>query len=590
MTTSNESAGVYPSVSDYSDYVVATAGTKVGIVGGATKGELSKLVITDLPTFYKKLGKPVANDYGLLCAEQVLKAKGTVIFKRIAKIGTYATAGNSTNAVSFQAKTMGALNGATVVISDLDTSTGTKFKVVLNDNKGTPLETYENVNLDTASPDFISTRLSSSEHITVAISKGVAVEETTLTFSGGSLGASKAVSESAGIKFATLTYDSTMNQGTVEFSDLQADGYINFIVTNPAGVVLETLTSLSESEDDPRYFVNMINEYSEYVSVSYDKSKLDSVVATKYVLGGGRDGIDGITSAEITEGINAFSNQEEELVKVLTAPGYTKDPAIAKLLDSVASGRDDCIALIDPPPEIIGDAQKVVDWTNGSGVYLGKHDPIGTKDSACYAPWMTMYNGSVGANVHVPPSVLVASVYVQNDKIGHEWTAPAGLNRGKLQTTVTLDKYYNQAERDILYGGRNCVNPIIKFYNEGIVVWGQKTMQRNSTSLDRLNVARVVKYLKNALKLKSAYFVFEGSIQSIWDRWVLTVEPLLEEVKLNQGLYDYRVEMSYGTTITESNLVNHIMPGVIKLLPTQTAEIIPIDFRLYSGGIEFPEE
>lgn len=593
MTASNTSPGVYPSVSDYSDYVVATTGITVGVVGGATKGELSKLTISDVNALYSKLGKPVANDYGLLLAEQVLKAGGVVIYKRIVRLGTNATAGSSSDAISFKAKVEGTeMNGATAKITNKAGSGKTAtFDLTITKVDGkTVLETITGATLNSEdSVNYIGVKLANSEHVSVAVAKDHEVSETTLTFAGGSFGASKGTAEGKGVKFSTITYDSTMNQGTIKFTDTQADGYFSFIVKDPSGTVVEELSSLSTDEDDSRYFVTTINNYSEYVRLTYDKEKAGTILDTEYVIGGGRDGISGLTSAEITAGITEFSNQEEEELKVLTAPGYTQDPAIAKLLDNIASNRDDCIAIIDPPSNLL-EPKEIADWTNGSGNFSGTHDIIGSNNSACYAPWMTMYHQSLGANVHIPPSVMVAAVIVQNDKLGYPWLAPAGLTRGKIATTVTLDKYFNQSDRDILYGGRNCVNPIIKFYNEGIVVWGQKTMQRNSTALDRLNVVRLVKYLKNALKITSAYFVFEGSNQTVWDRWVLTVEPILEEIKNTQGLYDYSVSMGYGTTVSESNLVNHIMPGVIKLLPTQTAEIIPIDFKLYSGGIEFPED
>ena len=587
MIINHDSPGVYPMTTDNSDYVPSIAGTPVGVVGGATKGKLTLSTFTDIDDLHRELGYPVEEDYGLRLAEYVLKAKGVVRFQRIIKRGTKATAGDkSTDPLVFTSKVEGNI-GYTISVEN--TQEDGTFDVVVKDGSK-ELEKFTTLNLDASSPSNVTRVLSSNSNLvtaTVVPDKKVADKEYTLA--GGTNGASHGVAGQRGtdnVIFTTKTYDSTLNGAIAELSEKGSDGFFDFSISRD-GVVIEKLTSLSDDVDDSRYFVDTINKYSEYVTIFFDTKVSPTVVAKRLYIQGGTDGINGITTAEVIEGLSTFENPEAVDVRVLTAPGYV-DVRVAKYGDSIASTRDDCEFLVDLPRDIIK-PQDCVDYVNGKGEWEGKHDAIGGSGSACYSPWMTVYDERLKKDVEVPPSVFVASVYVTSDRLGSPWSAPAGLKRGKITTPVKLLSHYNQADRDILCGGRNCVNPIISYSGEGIVVWGQKTMQRRSSSLDRVGVVRLIHYLKRAIKLRTAYLVFDGSNKAMWDQWILSVEPILEDCKSNGGLYDYRVRMGRESTITDHDIDNYIAPGVIQLLPTKTAEIIPVDFQLYSGGISFKD-
>ena len=110
---------------------------------------------------------------------------------------------------------------------------------------------------------------------------------------------------------------------------------------------------------------------------------------------------------------------------------------------------------------------------------------------------------------------MVSGVYSFNDKVAHPWFAPAGLQRGHLLTALDVEYSPTQGERDLLYGSGNAVNPIVKFPQDGITVWGQRTLQRTSSALDRVNVRMLLIHLKKNLVRSLRNFVFEPSIKTL---------------------------------------------------------------------------
>jgi hypothetical protein len=172
-----------------------------------------------------------------------------------------------------------------------------------------------------------------------------------------------------------------------------------------------------------------------------------------------------------------------------------------------------------------------------------------------------------------------------NDKIGAPWYAPAGLTRGGL-TTVS-DTYINlsQAMRDTLYEAR--INPIANFPNEGVVVWGQKTLQARPSALDRVSVRRLLLELKKFIASSTRYLVFEQNTDQTRNIFLSIVNPYMEQVKTKQGLYAFRVVMDASNN-TPDVIDRNILYGQIFLQPTRTAEFIVLDFNIQPTGAQFP--
>jgi hypothetical protein len=211
---------------------------------------------------------------------------------------------------------------------------------------------------------------------------------------------------------------------------------------------------------------------------------------------------------------------------------------------------------------------------------------IDSNYTATYWPWVRILNPSNNVPLWVPPSVVVPGALAFNDAIAAPWYAPAGLTRGGL--TSVSDTYQNlsQARRDTLYENR--VNPIANFPNEGVVIWGQKTLQARPSALDRVNVRRLLITVKKFIASSTRYLVFEPNTNATRNRFLAIVNPYLEQVRAEQGLYAFRVVMD-GTNNTADLIDQNILYGQLFLQPTRTAEFIILDFNIQPTGASFPE-
>jgi phage tail sheath protein FI len=182
--------------------------------------------------------------------------------------------------------------------------------------------------------------------------------------------------------------------------------------------------------------------------------------------------------------------------------------------------------------------------------------------------------------------VVVAGALSQNDNAAAPWYAPAGLTRGGL--TIVSDTYIrlSRSDRDALYEAR--VNPIANFPNDGVVIWGQKTLQARPSALDRVNVRRLLLTVKKYIATSTRYLVFEQNTDATRLRFLSIVNPYLERVRAQQGLTAFRVVMD-STNNTSDLIDQNILYGQIFLQPTRTAEFIILDFNIQPTGASFPE-
>ena len=210
---------------------------------------------------------------------------------------------------------------------------------------------------------------------------------------------------------------------------------------------------------------------------------------------------------------------------------------------------------------------------------------LDTNYTAVYWPWLSTTNTATNAQIFVPPSVLLPNVIAFNDKTQAPWFAPAGLSRGVV-TAIGTKVSLAQADRDALYQGR--VNPIANFggQNGGIVVWGQKTLQARPSALDRINVRRLLIAVKKFIASSTRFLVFEQNSVETRNRFLAIVNPYMESVRVQQGLYAFRVVMDDKNN-TPDLIDQNILYGQIFLQPTRTAEFIVLDFNIQPTGAAF---
>ena len=203
-----------------------------------------------------------------------------------------------------------------------------------------------------------------------------------------------------------------------------------------------------------------------------------------------------------------------------------------------------------------------------------------------YWPWVKVGDNELGKNVWVPAGTLIPGVYAFNDRVAAPWFAPAGLNRGGMDAAVTVERKLTQSNRDTLYEAN--INPIASFPNTGIVVYGQKTLQKKSSALDRVNVRRLLIAAKKFVASASKYLVFEQNTTVTRNRFLSIVNPYFTNVQQRQGLFAFKVVMDESLN-TPDVIDRNQLVGQIYLQPTRTAEFILIDFNVLPTGASFPE-
>lgn len=206
---------------------------------------------------------------------------------------------------------------------------------------------------------------------------------------------------------------------------------------------------------------------------------------------------------------------------------------------------------------------------------------------ATYYPWIKYYDTDKNRPVWAPPSVVVPAAIAFNDKVGFEWNAPAGLNRGGLPNVVALKDQLTRKELNTVYDdGR--INPIIKFPGQGPVIWGQKTLQGKPSALDRIGVRRLLISAKKFIASSTRYLVFEQNTATTRNRFLNIVNPYFENVQQKQGLTNFFVKMDEENN-TPDIIDRNILYGQIYLQPSKTAEFIILDFNIQPGSATFGE-
>ena len=284
----------------------------------------------------------------------------------------------------------------------------------------------------------------------------------------------------------------------------------------------------------------------------------------------------GLETANYTNMINLLANKDDYQFNVLVTPGLfdsLNTSAISTIITNTQQ-RGDNIFVLDP----------VVYGQAASGV-ITQASSRDTSYAAEYWPWCQIQDPATGKNVWVPASTMIIGVYAYNDTVAEPWFAPAGINRGGLGTVLRVEQKLNQTTRDSLYTGK--VNPIATFPGQGIVVYGQKTLQTKPSALDRVNVRRLLISLKSYISQVANNLVFEQNTAATRNIFLSQVNPYLSSVQQRQGLFAFKVIMD-ETNNTADVIDRNQLIGQIYVQPTKTAEFIYLDFIITPTGATFP--
>jgi phage tail sheath protein FI len=298
----------------------------------------------------------------------------------------------------------------------------------------------------------------------------------------------------------------------------------------------------------------------------------------------------------VQRAVQSVADPEVVDTNMITMPGLTHQGLITRIIRT-AEDRADALAIVD----LKGGYQPNTEATGDEKTRRGSLDSVvsnlealqeNSSYACAYYPWVQVRDPEKGALLWAPPSVAALGVFANTEAVDELWFAPAGFNRGGLSQgaagipVVGTSQRLTSKERDNLYDAN--INPIANFPNEGIVVFGQKTLQVTPSALDRINVRRLMNYVKKEISRMANNILFQPNVEETWINFTSQVEPFLAAVRARFGLDDFKVVLD-RTTTTPELIDRNIVYAKIFLKPTKAIEYIAIDFNITNSGASFED-
>lgn len=297
-------------------------------------------------------------------------------------------------------------------------------------------------------------------------------------------------------------------------------------------------------------------------------------------------GKDGATAATFLKAIDVLTERSDVDIQLLAIPGIRQPLVADRAIDAVESRFDamyimDTVVYDSENTVVTGSNQKV-SVTNTVSRFSNR--VLDTSFAAAYFPDVILSDPSSGQNIQVPPSVPVLGAFSLNDQLAHPWFAPAGFTRGAMSNVAETQVKLNRDNLDSLYDAD--INPLTSFpHTDGVVVFGQKTLLRTQSSLDRVNVRRLLIELRRRVRRVANNFIFEPNREATLARFSAQVNPILRQIQQQQGVDRFLVKID-TTTTTQNDVENNTLRGKIFLQPTRSVEFISLDFVITNAGAE----
>jgi phage tail sheath protein FI len=564
------SPGVFQNESDQSLVQQGIQGTATAIVGPTVKGApLVPTYVTSYSEFAAKFGETFKSGsyyyeyFTSQAAREFFNNGGqTLLVTRVVSgsgdVSTYASANvvasastafaletlawgsemNNTSSISSGALANGSANNVRWEITNVNTGSGT-FNLAIragndNDAQKNYLETWPNLSLDPALPNYISRVIGDIKNVYTVDSDGTPYINQTGSYANAS------------------QYIRIKSVNNIQIDSIDNNGYYK------SGSLAAGLPSLGSG--------SFGGSFAGGVAATNRQALMNENITTS--------NIQGFSANDYITALNLLTNKDEYKFNVLLAPGVTLDGSAADNMISICENRGDAIAIVDTT-------------VYGSVVTAASQAAAGSSSNygATYWPWVELFSGNLGKTVWAPASTVVCGAYAFNDQVAQPWFAPAGINRGGIPSVLKAERKLSQSDRDTLYNAN--VNPLATFPGEGVVIFGQKTLQRKATALDRVNVRRLLIALKDFIGQVANGLVFEQNTNVTRNRFLAQVNPYMESVVQRQGLFAYRVVMD-DTNNTPDVIDRNQLVGQIYIQPTKTAEFIILNFNVLPTGATFP--
>jgi phage tail sheath protein FI len=490
----------------------------------------------------------------------------------------------------------------TVSGTDYGTFTLTVRQYSDTNKKKVVLETYSNINLDPNSPNFISRVIgdrklsidaagkisetgdwvNNSKYIRIAnLNESAPVQAVPFGHGAYTLPISASAAVGALIPEATYITGSTAQYGGIDLDGNTDNAIYAKPIPTGAGVGENIAFGLDASNGGSLTVGSTSAQFIVTFQEGFDgMNPATPIYKGTDIVEGNSQGFNlssATASGSVAYGkaIAALSNADEFDINMVVTPGVIRRLHLSVTTDvlDMVEERSDCFYIMDTNA-----------YSDSISEAVTQAEAIDSNYAATYYPWVKTIDVNTNKLISVPPSVLLPGVFASNDRVAAEWFAPAGLNRGGLIGAVSVQNRLTQSEKDTLYEAK--VNPIVQFPGQGIVVFGQKTLQDKPSALDRINVRRLLLTVRKYIASTSRYLVFEQNTSETRNRFLNIVNPYLEAIQQRQGLYAFKVVMDASNN-TPDVIDRNIMKGAIYLQPTKTAEFIQIDFNILPTGAAF---
>ena len=377
-----------------------------------------------------------------------------------------------------------------------------------------------------------------------------------------------------------------------------------------------TLDDVITNESATAYYISGARQQGHAcTSASYDAILTMGYDRFTTAFYGGRDGLD-ITEMEpfrntklssgneytnyafntVKRAIDTVADPEFVEMNLLSMPGLTNSSLTSQMIQ-LCEDRADALAVIDLDGGYVPKTETTNDAVTRRGdidtvISNLKNRSLNSSYGCCYYPWVRILDSIADRTLWVPPSVVALGTMASSERRSEIWFAPAGFNRGGLTDgsaglpVVGVSERLTQEDRDDLYESN--INPIAKFPAEGIVIFGQKTLQVQRSALDRINVRRLLIFLKKQVSRLSTQVLFDQNVPATWERFKALVNPFLSSVQSRLGITEYKLILD-ETTTTPDLIDQNVLYAKIFLKPARAIEFIAIDFVVSSTGASFED-
>jgi hypothetical protein len=633
---------------DRSAYTVYDTGVGVAIMGYATKGVFNEeILIRSLKEFEDIFGKaPTSFTNTYFAVKKLLAVTNKLYFVRV---GDKTTSETKTNLGSLVVDFTAAANNAffipavaatqTITVTTAATNAGIitvagiAVTVAALDTTAVVAEKVRvaiaNVSTGLGATWTVPAAITGSGFVMTKTLAGLYVPAFTFVDTGTTLAVVNVATKTDGVNavgaeqkitfFAKEGGTYAANLKLLKESVVQFDGtYVHNIYVSYFGEVKEIFRDVSFVSTDLNYFSTVINRVTDnggsalisvgtLITETFNNSivtgyttefawGVGTVPATQeytFLVGTATDGLPANVNDAQTYHIAAldagvFANVESSDFHILIAPEASMLETVKDRCLVLCATRGEAIFLVDTPEAVDAiTVTSVVNYHNGYGAVNGRTAAFNTSYGAMYWPWEKDYDTVAANYAYFPSSIFLAEKLVKNAQDYGMWFAPAGDKRGKL--SVAGIRYSpDKSERDALYGETNAVNPIVNFNSKGITIYGQKTLQRETSARNRINVRMTLNEIKKRVKVKMDELLFEPNSPSIWAKAKASIDGILEPIRLSGGIDRYQVIIDASVN-TPDVVQQNLMKGIVRIVPMNTIEEIEISMFVDPAGTTFTE-